>query len=77
MLTFKSGDVVHLASGGPSMTVVSAEDDDVVRCTYFDQEGSLYGNPDGIPFQRELLRAGHAPTPDEDEARENSMFGMA
>jgi endonuclease YncB( thermonuclease family) len=59
------------------MTVVSAEDDTVVYCTYFDQEGNLYGNPDGIAFQRELLRAGHATTPDEDEARENSKFGYA
>ncbi|WP_324670621.1 DUF2158 domain-containing protein [Hymenobacter sp. GOD-10R] len=76
MPLFKTGDVVHLASGGPSMTVITA-DQEVVHCTYFDQEGNLYGNPDGIPFQSELLRAGNAPTPDENEERENSKFGYA
>ncbi|GGF08672.1 DUF2158 domain-containing protein [Hymenobacter cavernae] len=76
MSVFKSGDVVHLASGGPSMTVVTV-DGEVVRCTYFDQEGDLHGNPEGIPFQQELLRAGSAPTPDESEERENSKFGYA
>jgi len=58
------------------MTVVTADEQEV-RCTYFDPEGTLFGNPDGVPFQAELLRAGTAPTPDESEERENSKFGYA
>lgn len=74
MPAFQPGDVVHLASGGPSMTVVSVADEHVY-CTYFDQEGHLQGGPEGTPFQQSLLKAGAYSPPDEE--RENSKFGYA
>ena len=76
MLAFKRGDVVHLPSGGPDMTVVGMEGEQVL-CTYFDLEGNLHGSPTPIAFHHELLRLGAAPTPEGDEAREKSKFGYA
>lgn len=42
MAEFKPGDVVHLKSGGPTMTVTRMEDEYgtmKVSCTWFDDKG--------------------------------------
>ncbi len=58
------------------MTVVAVEGEQVL-CTYFDLEGNLHGSPTPIAFHHGLLRLGATPTPEDDEARENSKFGYA
>jgi len=40
-MAFEPGDVVMLKSGGPSMTVVSAAEDDIT-CLWFGDEGDLF-----------------------------------
>lgn len=40
-MTFKPGDVVLLRSGGPSMTVV-AVDEDEIKCVWIGEEGELF-----------------------------------
>lgn len=58
------------------MTVVAVEGE-LVLCTYFDREGLLQGYPTPLAFPHALLHAGAAPTPADDEARENNKFGYA
>lgn len=43
-MTFQPGDVVHLKSGGPSMTIEWVAEDDITKmetaaCTWFEQIG--------------------------------------
>jgi uncharacterized protein YodC (DUF2158 family) len=40
-MAFEPGDVVMLKSGGPSMTVVSAAEDEIT-CLWFGEEGELF-----------------------------------
>ena len=40
-MTFKPGDVVLLRSGGPSMTIV-AVDEDEIKCVWIGEEGELF-----------------------------------
>ncbi|MDQ2079671.1 DUF2158 domain-containing protein [Xanthobacteraceae bacterium Astr-EGSB] len=40
-MAFEPGDVVMLKSGGPSMTVVSAAEDEIT-CLWFGDEGELF-----------------------------------
>jgi uncharacterized protein YodC (DUF2158 family) len=46
---FRSGDVVQLKSGGPSMSVkcyvylLGAEESDMIYCQWFDDKGELKG----------------------------------
>jgi uncharacterized protein YodC (DUF2158 family) len=40
-MAFEPGDVVMLKSGGPSMTVVSAAEDEIT-CLWFGDEGDLF-----------------------------------
>jgi uncharacterized protein YodC (DUF2158 family) len=41
IMTFKPGDVVLLRSGGPSMTVVSVDEDEI-KCVWIGEEGELF-----------------------------------
>ena len=54
--TFKPGDVVQLNSGGPKMTVVSAQSDGTLRSVWFQEDGKQ----DSEVFAQVALRAAKA-----------------
>jgi uncharacterized protein YodC (DUF2158 family) len=51
-LTFKTGDVVYLKSGGPGMTVETVTGNVIIECTWFSHADDRYKTH---PFKPELL----------------------
>jgi uncharacterized protein YodC (DUF2158 family) len=52
----KASDVVHLVTGGPRMTVEKVDEDNIVRCVWFDRLGDkLWGDPKRATFATALL----------------------